>query len=281
MFFLTSNQPVWFRASDGVGATGITVPPFFSEGSVGELKCWAVDAVGHNQIKFNHLYGSAVIVDVLEPSAFQFNAFVFAVQKSVATGAPVGDPGHLVLNGLDYDACPSYLLFNFFADGAVVSSEVGTFGVSRNDLTLVPCHQDLRQDRQPSCTKAKFDIWNENEVKYTGAYQCIKCWFEGYLAEIGSYPGGYGGEKFTYRSLHTRAARVRVLPSASTVCTGYPCTQKAIPMLGLLSYDLYFFATGVTTTVGNTATTAGIWNATPAPEVLWDYQDAPPEAPGQ
>ncbi len=62
MFRLTPNQPVWFRASDGAGtgyyddiqAPSPCLRSLTGYGVVGELKCWAVDAVGENRISFNH-----------------------------------------------------------------------------------------------------------------------------------------------------------------------------------------------------------------------------------
>jgi len=128
-----------------------------------------------------------------------------------------------------YDACPQYLLFNFMPENSTYASSY------RPDLTLWPCRQDLRQDRIPTCTKAKFDIWNENEVKFTGTYQCFKCFFEGFLTDIGEAKRvpltasvkakfmeargpGYGGTKFTDGVLNTDSARARVQGVYSTVC---------------------------------------------------------------
>ncbi len=148
------------------------------------MKCWAVDAVGASQVAFNHLYGNAMIIDTVHGAAFEYNAWAFTA-RGVAQGAAVGTGGTLVLSGATgaYDACPQYLAFNFFSVGSSINlpEEGGNATFVNTDLTLVPCIQDLRQDRVPTCTKAKFDIWNENETKYTGAYQCFKCWFEGYL----------------------------------------------------------------------------------------------------
>ncbi len=126
------------------------------------------------------------------------------------------------------------ILFSTFSPRAPAINlpDKGGFATFVNtDLTLVPCIQDLRQDRVPTCTKAKFDIWNENETKYTGAYQCLKCWFEGYLGDIGSYTIGYGGEKFWYKNLHTTAGRFRVegIPSygVQVRCSGLPVRQMS------------------------------------------------------
>ncbi len=142
-----------------------------------------------------------------------------------------------------YDACPTYLVTNFFPAGA---RDPWGEGVNP-DLTLVPCKQDLRQDRTPTCTKAKFDIWNENETKFTGAYQCLKCWWEGYLGEIGTplsqygKDSGFGGDKFTIRTLKTSAARFRVQSANNSACAQYtmpPCNAPGVltPFLGLMLY---------------------------------------------
>ena len=209
------------------------------------------------------------------------------------SGSAVGDPGNLQLTGAKggYDACPQYLVTNFIPDG-------GESGIllqsARADLTLVPCKQDLRQDRTPTCTKAKFDIWNANETKYTGAYRCIKCWYEGLLDEIDTQtPGaGYGGEKFTYPSLKTLVARFRVQGVASSVCKGKflkpdplnrgkfldvcPDGAAPSPLLGVMSYVLpnknYPRIVAMYETAGAGADGSGF--------VLWDPQpEVVPEAP--
>jgi hypothetical protein len=227
-FRLTPNQPVMFSAfyGDDFGTLGgsVTVPPFGDE--LGELKCWAVNAAGDSQIAFNHLYGNALI-KVNDPTTaggtVVYNAWSFTA-RGVALGDSVGTAGNLQLTGLTngYDACPQSIIANFSPFGTSVTD--GTFP----DLTLVPCKQDLRQDRTPTCTKAKFDIWNANETKFTGAYQCTKCWFEGILENIGTdgswynyYYGtntGYGGDKFSLFTLKTWADRFRVTGVASPVC---------------------------------------------------------------
>jgi hypothetical protein len=301
LFRVTRNQPIWFRASDGLGtgSTGdknqnpITVPPF--AGPVGELKCWAVnyDNDPSGQISFNHLYGSAVLFNYPNNDAFEYNAWAFAA-RNVALGSPVGSPGTMVLSGSGtdpaYDACPQYLLYNFLSDGSSIIGKDGiplSFAAPR--LALIPCRQDLRQDRLPTCTKAKFDIWNENETKYTGAYQCLKCYFEDWLPNLGRTKDqdsgkltGYGGEKFLYSSLHTTLARFRTTGVASTVCNNIftakgvdKCkSQVATPLLGVMISELHF---GVgQSLIGTTGSTAGSGAAT---TILWDTQALPPEAP--
>jgi len=256
MFKVTANQPAWFSAKTGLNnfdAIPIEVVPF--AGPVGELKCWAVDAAGANQINFNHLYGTATVFDFNNASAYEYNSWNFQARTGVR-GDPVGVAGNILLDGVAYDACPQYLLFNFPAVGA-------DFGFFNNvDLTLVPCKQDLRQDRKPTFTKAKFDIWNENETKYTGAYQCIKCWFESYLDKI-----QVGAKKFTFTELHTTMGRFRVQGVASTVCTP---VALASPLVGVSAELIAFGFEKVDAVAGTTPNSAG---TDPTGFILWDVNN--------
>jgi len=325
MFPLTPNQPVWFRASNGMGTGSeddphatrnpITVPPFFpGDYTVGELKCWAVDPSGTKQVAFNHLYGNALIIDTYHSAAFEYNAWAFTARvPSSEQGKPVGTGGTIVLSGEagGYDACPQFLLFNFFAIGSSIDLPEGAGFATFNetDLTLVPCNQDLRQDRIPTCTKAKFDIWNENETKYTGSYACIKCWYENYLDQIHKRtPGdwlktdpatfspltgkGFGGEKFVYQNLHTTTGRFRVQGVKSTVCANVfknaagvdVCAaggQTDSPLVGLISTEIRFITNPFDALIGTTPNTSG---AGAKSTVKWDAQESEnpnPEAPAQ
>ena len=225
-FRITRSQIVWFRASDGQGMTGsaaLEVPPF--DDTYGELKCWAVNPDGNRQISWNHLFGSATIYNYVLGEAWEYSSWNFAA-RNVDRGKPVGVGGRLDLNGAPvgggpgYDACPQYVLGAFMADGAFMV-DGGRFSDRHNvvfldttDLTLVPCIEDLRQDRTPTWTKAQFDIWNEDEVKSTGAYICFKCWLETTLAPHPDYSAGAGTwrnfDKFGIDSLHTTMGFFRV-----------------------------------------------------------------------
>lgn len=244
-FYLTANQPVAFSASEG----SVDVGPAFSDNAVGSLVCWAQDAQDQNPIKFNHLYGYAMIKGP-DGNVF-YNAFAFGLPGTPPVYVEGSDTVNNLLNGSTYDMCPKYLVTNF-----VTGFGTPPIANVKPDLTLWPCRQDLRQDRIPTCTKAKFDIWNEHEVKFTGAYQCFKCFFEGFLDQIGE-PGylssrgpGFGGEKFTGDTLRTETARMRVQGIASSVCDGFiagstttPKTKgcagvrsENTPLLGLVLY---------------------------------------------
>jgi hypothetical protein len=274
MFRLTPNQPIYFSAMYGAGDWDVTVPPFYG---VGELKCWAVNAAGDQQISFNHLYGTAAIVSAGFNGIDEwvmYNAWSFTAR--LPFGATVGTGGYLALTGAagGYDACPQYLVSNFYPD-------LGP------DLTLVPCKQDLRQDRIPTCTKAKFDIWNENETKFTGAYQCLKCWYEGFLDEI-SPPSGFGGEKFTWWALKTSVARFRVQSANNAACraafpecVANPAANVLTPFVGVLLYAERWAIDGLEGFVPFAGTTPFGAGADGTGYVAWDPQYLPQETPGK
>jgi len=220
-FVITANQPIVFSAKYN------TYGPPFGLDRVGSLVCWAQDKFDAKPVQWNHLYGYAMIqgggVNVF------YNAFAFPMVNLAAAYTPLANGAQLNLDGLGYYACPKYNITEFVPYGGALGNGP--------DLTLWPCKQDLRQDRTPTCTKAKFDIWNWNEVKFTGAYQCFKCFYEGFLWEVGS-PGwvqkrgpGFGGEKFWLSNLGIDTgltlgptwtpARLRVQAIASdAVCIG-------------------------------------------------------------
>jgi hypothetical protein len=303
-FMLTITQPVWFRASDGLGTGSYTnhattnpiITPRFSPEKVGELECWAVNAEGDQQISWNHLTGRALVLDYNKQTSYEYNAWAFSA-RDVILGKAVEPPGSLKLSGKNkqYDACPQYLVFDFFTYDPTANStrfiDIAGGGaavqVGQSDLSLVTCKQDLRRDRVPTCTKVKFDIWNENETKYTGAYQCLRCWFDSYLTDIGAasgQPGGHGGEKFSYPGLHTTAGRFRVQGVASSTCKGkYAlCTQQvSTPFLGVMSTTFEFLTPSRRTEVtGGTAYGAGIGAADDV-TILWDSAYLPDEAAGK
>jgi len=245
-FSITANQPIYFSASNN------SKGPPFGDNRVGTLVCWAQNADDTFPVSWNHLYGYAMITSA-EGNIF-YNAFSFAVRGTAFDDVA----GYLPLNAdTGYDGCPKYLVTNFLPyEQTSISPLGGSLGAP--DITLWPCKQDLRQDRIPTCTKAKFDIWNMNETKFTGSYQCFKCFFEGFLHEIGSKATptgawvynrgkGFGGEKFHYDTLKTDVARLRVQGVKSSVCynntkvtsEGITCTDAqhvATPLLGVILY---------------------------------------------
>jgi len=239
---LTKNQPIYFSAKTGRGVqgeNGSDIPNEFGVGKVGELKCWAVkfahdppdDGDLEMLAQHNHLYGNALLIQTRPVvRAFEYNAWAFNLYVQPSSD----ESQNLDLNGAEYDRCPAYLIYNFFGEGGVADG--AEFG--KTTMTLSPCQQDLRQDKLPVCAKARYDIWNANEDKLTSAYQCVKCWFEGVLTNMGTptdiWAGcdlwklatgkckltGTRGTNFTAATLKTDNGRFRVSPDTFAACRG-------------------------------------------------------------
>jgi len=136
-----------------------------------------------------------------------------------------------------YDACPNYLVFDFLAES---SSPTAGDGFAVNYLALTPCKEDLRNGATYDfLTRLSYDIWDENEAKYTGTYQCSNCDYERYLGSIAT-SGGIN--YFRINRLHTSSGRFRVQGLASQYG---PCTftdgdgilhqAQATPLLGVMT----------------------------------------------
>ncbi len=231
-FILPGNVSGWFRASDGLASfrlynevASFPVPfqinpitkRFYP--STGELKCFAVDADSGIPISFNHLFGSAEVVEgesgfiIYGYPSWNFTA------RNVPLGYPVGQPGVLPLSGNngDYDACPSYLTTEFQPTG---------LGGPGTEITLIPCKEDFRQDGGFLVTKALFDIFDMNGNKVGNAWKCVNTFFDDYLQNIspavdpwtGFLVGAYGGPNFNLLGCGQDNGRLRVSAVASTVC---------------------------------------------------------------
>jgi hypothetical protein len=173
------------------------LPRFFAAPDTfrGELVCFALDQGGANQIAFNHLTGTATVVKALDvdilpfvalqpKQAFRYNAWSFVARNKAglpeADNVIQGTPGLLALTGAGagtYDSCPAYNIASFNPNGSTSTDNgpgvAGTLSTLDNDLSVVSCNQDLRQDFVLHLTKAQFTVWNANENSFTGAFQCI------------------------------------------------------------------------------------------------------------
>jgi hypothetical protein len=235
LFEMSSHQPVWFDAASGQGT--ININPFpTAEGPFakdedqatqeGELKCWASDRAGHNQIVWNHLSGTATVYDFNDGTAYEYNSWNFIARTDAEQGQPVGEPGQILLDGgKNYDACPAYLVGHFTPAGTAVQFN-GVVSFDQNLLTLASCKQDLRQDHGLTYTKAKFDVWNAQEVKFTGAYACMNSWEDISLGDDVDVNGG----NF---AVGTGAASFRVQGVASDQCD---FETEATGLVGVLSH---------------------------------------------
>jgi hypothetical protein len=276
-FTLTGKQTASWDVGTGAGDQ-VNPPPFpsggtFGNGDVnrGELVCFATDNAVQNQIAWNHLTGTATVVDVQgsgtpitpvpgvvplgpgidgDPDAaqplqgYRYNAWAFAAEASSGLAADntiMGAPGTLVLSGSGagtYDACPQYNIANFMpgAGASGGGATLGPLNTLDNDLTVVSCNQDLRQDFQLHLTKLQFTVWNSKEQSYTGAYVCVDSVEEVPLDPSldpadPSSAGVHDIANFTFPTLTTANARFQVQGVASTQCPG---TENA-GLLGVLT----------------------------------------------
>jgi hypothetical protein len=146
-----------------------------------------------------------------------------------------------------YDACPKYLTFDFLAEP---SGPTKTDGTDFNNLALVPCKDDLTctddcTAANPS-TKINYTVWNENEVKYIGIYQCASCAYESYFAKLKRQRNV---NYFMKKYLNTPSGRVRVQGLASCKCGE---DSISTPLIGVLSAH-YRTVSDISGTTGTTS----------------------------
>jgi hypothetical protein len=193
----------------------------------GFVIAYAVDSTGA-EIRWNHLKGDALIVNYQDGTAWEYNAYTF--RASGTQGVATGTPGVLNLNGVEFDQGFDQLLVDFYA--------VGSYAFSRKhpcwlpvtvdtDLTLFPLDIDLRQDGEgPVTTKARFDIWNQNEFKLSGTERCITCWDQTLLSYYGT------PNHFWKNNLQTDKGKARIDGLQSQVCDFDDDDDDGLPLGG-------------------------------------------------
>lgn len=274
----------------------------------GELICFAVDTGANNQIAFNHLTGKATVIygegkkrDLTDlqrmptdvKSAFQYNAWRFVARNM--RGLPAdpytvqGEPGKIKLNGMGghYDGCPAYNTAEFMPNGA----ELGPVKTKENDLAVVSCNQDLRQDFDWHLTKLSFDVWNSREQSFHTSWVCVdsvnfvplgyKRWDDEHSH---NWHGERGAEvinpgNFEYKVIKTENARFAVKGVASTQCP----RSENMGLLGVLMSSVRVGDDGKPVAlaesqdyapdsiIGNTTTGAGVTTG----GILWDPHTPP------
>jgi hypothetical protein len=208
VFFVGPNATVWFRVKSGGGSSGMDL----SMTEKGELKCWAVNDAGNEQISWNSLQGIAQVFN--STSVWGYSSWNFAANKQ--RGESVGTAGRINLSGMqnEYDAMPKYL--QFIIPGTVTQAK----------LTLALGEQDLTQDAQSIYSKAKFAYSRGG----TSGQQCIQDWVQTSIS--GSVLGSF-----------------KVQGIASTVCDNQfnkaPGTTQNSPLLGVLEAHMGTFVFGI------------------------------------
>jgi hypothetical protein len=272
---LTHNQPVYWAASSGdpLGVSPWTVlgdPMPDPEGSGdmilrGYVLAWAVNAAGA-EIRWNHLFGGATIVNYLLTTAWEYNAYTFqVVDPTVANGDQSGTPGVLNLNGSEYAWGFQYLLLDFFASGSLAFTGDRRIVSNDTDLTLMILSNDLRQETTgPFTTKAVFQIWNGDEVGFSGMEFC----FTKFNEELLSHRGGH----FLVANLQTAKGRARINGVKSDTVCGVDAHSNAFSLLGVQTKILTFIGDGLALTGGNL-----FGSGTMAATIQYDVPIPPPE----
>jgi hypothetical protein len=233
------------------------------------------------QIAHNHLTGTATVVESEEEGteAFRYNAWSFVARNAAGLperdGVRQGTPGTLSLTGAGagtYDACPQYNIGNFMPNGAVL----GNLQTVENELSVVSCNQDLRQDFDLYLTKLRFTVWNSHENSFTGAYICVDSVNTVELEADNRELVNRGN--FEYDTLRTANARFQVSGVASTQCNreGLPATQNAA-LLGVLVSEIAPYLNAQVAVRGETVIGSTTHGAGAAPGfVKWDPLDSVP-----
>jgi hypothetical protein len=294
--YLTANQPSYWSAL--TGQPGSPNPPP-STGSVspftvldpglppgrpdpdsptstdrvlrGFIIAFAVNDAGE-EIKWNHLFGNATLVNYRDGTAWEYNAWAFpAVNPNLMTGAQTGTPGVINFDGFEFARGFDQLLFNFQAVGSTAFSGPANQLLANTDLTLHLLTNDLRQNTTgPRTTKAKFDIWNQNEVKFSGAERCLTCWDQRLLGNWSLL-----ANHFLRPNLQTNVGKARVNGEYSAVVCGEDLNNGAYSLLGVISTRLSFDGGLRSADAGTNLFGMGYESAT-----MW-FDIMPPPAPGQ
>jgi hypothetical protein len=113
----------------------------------GYVLAWAVERETNREIRFNHLSGTAMLVNYRDITAWEYNPWAFQATEAVPHGAVLFPPfGRLDVNGIEYQFAPDQLLLDFFAAGAVLNpANVAPISLD-TDLTLWIFDADLREN---------------------------------------------------------------------------------------------------------------------------------------
>lgn len=183
--------------NDGSGFDPGHIPP--KPDFEGELKCVEVTASGE-PVAGNHLRGNAVLFGASGDTS-RYNAIGIEANPDAQPANP------LVLDGEVYAACPEKLWLNHFAEGSDLLDEGGGL-TAQTELTLVPCAQDLENQRPKSVT-VQFLVYNELEERFS-ASTTVTCYLSELLNTLDF--GGLNNSVFSAAVLGTNVAMTEITP---------------------------------------------------------------------
>jgi hypothetical protein len=278
-FELTKNQPTWFAASTGLPlgvapvkalSGALKTDPVTGERFIrGYFLCFAVNDAGQ-QIRFNFLTGLASVVRYDQADAYEYSSYGFQALLGT-TGSPVGTPGVLRMDGVEYESGFNRLLLEFMASGSGAFSGGGRTITHDTLVSLLIHNIDVRQEKQNRCTKAYYLIYNANELSFDEEY-CFCCWDCRRLGDVGGL--------FLVENLHTDRGRAVIEGLASpTVCDVFdplhPFKPKSTeePLLGVEVKELLATGSGLVTRAASHLVGTGNQTAT----ILFDVPGPPQE----
>lgn len=240
---LTANQPVGWRASQGVVTTGFCVggtspgfpcsqdtdcsgggtcqtqdigrvPPLTPGVFMGELKCVQVVGTGNDPntpVNRNDLVGNASIYRVNSALVDVQTYNAVGVQAQSSNGLAQNDTT-LVLGGgsPEYAGCPAQLVVDHFFDNADLSR---TREVT-SDITLVPCSERLEVDDNPPVHTLQFVVFNEFEQRMSASTR-FRCFRETQLSRLDRLPGQEAFSVFNVGVQGTLAGQTVIRPVLS------------------------------------------------------------------
>lgn len=247
---LTENDPAYWSVATGLpfGVSPFTVvaAPYLEDPNDpesdlilrGYVVGFAVNATDQ-PICWNHLFGTASVVNYCYSDVAAYNAYAFAARdpnngNGGCTGNTTGPIGTLNLNGTQYDYGFNYLLLDFFAAGSHAFAGGDTDVLHDTKLALMILSQDFRtaSTAYPLVTQVQFDrIWNENEVGLSGLEYCLIKWNERFLSDIGSH--------FLLANLQTNKGYARIYGRVAPPLECGP-TSNTYSLLGIATQWLEF-----------------------------------------
>jgi len=161
---------------------GSGIPPVPEDPFVGSLQCIEYDPNGNppgpdQSSTTNTLEGEATIESLTtkSPPASAVDLATYSAVGVKYVGATPGSGNQLVLDGSQYDSCPTRLILDHLFD-------IQTPVTSTTDLTLVPCGNDFLSQTCGTAT-AQFVVFNEFEQRFSTS-RLVDCFLETALSNI-------------------------------------------------------------------------------------------------
>jgi len=195
-WLVSTGRRVNLRAgfgTDGAGFPPGLVPPVSD--FEGELKCVEISESG-SPITGNHLKGEATVTLVNEAAQGDAVGDVAKYNAIGILGNPDKQPTNpLLLDGVNYAACPAKLTLNNFSTNSATTTE----------LTLVPCSEDFENQVAGQVT-VQFLVTNEFEERFSTS-TTVSCYLSTELTKIDSV--------FSELVLGSPVAQTEITPAAN------------------------------------------------------------------